>query len=78
MENSTPHHMKTLSEVLVKEKEKLIIQLEDWDHTCGDGCCYTWGTTIRVNGVELERDGTHVHGALAAVLEHLGYEVEIN
>jgi hypothetical protein len=59
-------------------KEKLNIELEDWDHTCGDGCCYTWGVTIRVNGVELEGDGSSAQQALSTVLKHLGYEVEIN
>lgn len=59
-------------------KDKVIIELEDWDHTCGDGCCYDWGTTIKVNGVTLEQDGDSVQGSLRAVLEHLGYTVEIN
>lgn len=59
-------------------KEKLVIELENWEHTCGDGCCYTWGVTIKVNGVELEQDGSSVQSALKGVLEHLGYEVEIN
>lgn len=58
-------------------KEKLVIELEDWDHTCGDGCCYTWGVTIKVNGIELEQDGSSVQSALKGVLEYLGYEVEI-
>tara|TARA_R110000868_G_C10595202_1_gene739944 strand:+ start:240 stop:428 length:189 start_codon:yes stop_codon:yes gene_type:complete len=58
-------------------KEKLVIELEDWNHTCGDGCCFTYGTTIRVNGVELEQDGSSVESALKGVLEHLGYTLEI-
>jgi len=58
-------------------KEKLIIELESWDHTCGDGCCYTWGTKVKVNGVELEGDADESYSALKTVLEHLGYEVEI-
>ena len=59
------------------KKEKLIIELEEWYHTCSDGCCYTWGVTIRVNGVELKGNGSSVHEALSTVLEHLGYDVEI-
>lgn len=58
-------------------KEKLVIELEDWDHTCGDGCCYNWGVTIKVNGIELEQDGSSVQSALKGVLEHLDYDVEI-
>lgn len=61
----------------MKGKEKLVIELEDWSHTCGDDCCYTYGTTIRVNSVELEQDGSNVQSALKGVLEHLGYTLEI-
>jgi hypothetical protein len=32
-----------------KDKE-ILIELEEWDHTCGDGCCYTYGTNIYING----------------------------
>jgi hypothetical protein len=24
----------------------LKITIKDWDHTCGDGCCYTWGVDV--------------------------------
>lgn len=58
-------------------KEKLVIELEPWDYTCGDGCCYIWGTKVKVNGVELEGDADSNNGALQTVLEYLGYEVEI-
>lgn len=34
--------------------KKLKIELKYWDHTCGDGCCYSWGTAIKVNGEEIE------------------------
>ena len=30
-----------------KMKDKLIIELEDWDHV------YTWGIDIKVNGVKV-------------------------
>lgn len=60
-------------------KDKLIIELEDWDHV------YTWGINIKVNGVKLEhgqrsslQNDDSVQSALQAVLEHLGYTVEIN
>lgn len=26
------------------------IELKEWDHRCGDGCCYTYGTELWVNG----------------------------
>lgn len=60
-------------------KDKLIIELEDWDHV------YTWGIDIKVNGVKVEhgqknslQNDDSVQSILQAVLEHLGYTVEIN
>jgi hypothetical protein len=53
------------------------ITLQDWDYTCSDGCCHEIGTTITVNGEPLITDGDSVYSALLAVLEHLGYSVEI-
>lgn len=60
----------------VDEKdEELLIELEIWDHTCGDGCCYLYGTNIYVNGEQIEdEDGTNPHQLLTAVLNKLGYK----
>ena len=33
--------------------ENHTITFEDWDHTCGDGCCYSWGTTVYFDGVKI-------------------------
>ena len=64
--------------ISVSNKQKIVIELREWDSMCSDGCCYTYGTDIIINGVKLEdEDGTHVHQALTAVLRHLGYDVEI-
>jgi hypothetical protein len=59
----------------INEKdEELLIELEQWDHRCGDGCCYTYGTNIYVNGEQIEdEDGTSSHQLLKAVLNKLGY-----
>ena len=70
--------------------KKVKIELKGWDYTCGDGCCYDSGTFLILNGEELElplstKDmyigntqlGRDVENALKAVLEKLGYEVEI-
>lgn len=57
----------------------LNIEFEDWDHTCGDGCCYTYGTDIYLNGEKLdEQNAEDSKNALKVVLEKLGYNVEIN
>ena len=56
------------------EDEQLLIELKEWDHTCGDGCCYTYGINIFVNGEKIEgEDGTNPHQLLKAVLTKLGY-----
>ena len=59
----------------IDEKDKkLLIELEDWDHTCGDECCYTYGTTIYINGEQIEdEDGYDKSQLLTAVLNKLGY-----
>ena len=57
----------------------LEIDLIDWDHTCGDGCCYTYGQDITLNGEKLdEQNAEDSKNALTAILTKLGYNVEIN
>ena len=57
-----------------EKNEELLIELEDWNHRCGDGCCYTYGVNIFVNGEQIEgEDGTSSHQLLTAVLNKLGY-----
>jgi hypothetical protein len=68
--------------------KKVKITLEEWDYTCGDGCCYYYGTKVYLNGKELEHPdpkvddnsyvGMDVTTALLAVLKELGYQVEID
>jgi hypothetical protein len=68
--------------------KKVKITLEEWDYTCGDGCCYSYGTRLYLNGKELEHPNPEVHDngyvgmdvttALQSVLKELGYEVEID
>lgn len=57
----------------------LEITLKDWEHTCGDGCCYSFGKDIYLNGDKLdEQNAENSENALTAVLNKLGYNVEIN
>ena len=66
---------------------KLKITLEDWDYTCGDGCCTDYGTKLYLKDKLLEHPnpeqwnnnyiGGDVETALQAVLKELGYEVEV-
>ena len=59
-------------------KEKLTIELIDYDYQCADGCCNLYGTNIIINGVELEQEISNIAEIdLELVLQHLGYDVEI-
>jgi hypothetical protein len=62
-------------EDFINEKdEELLIELEEWNHTCGDGCCETYGVDIFVNGEKIEyEDDSNPHQLLKAVLTKLGY-----
>lgn len=63
----------------INKDSKIIINLEEWDSTCGDGCCYNYGTTIHINGETLPEDGHSPHNLLQAVLNYLGYkDVNVN
>lgn len=58
-------------------KQKIKLTFKDWDYTCGDGCCYDYGTDVFVNGEEVSTHQSNLEQTLRDVLEHLGYEVEI-
>lgn len=54
------------------------IEVKEWSHTCGDGCCDTYGTDVYVDGVQVnEFDVSEKEALLMAVLKHLGIEAEI-
>lgn len=55
----------------------LKINLTEYGYSCGDGCCYNYGTITTVNGVELPFHNQDAVTILIQVLEHLGYKVEI-
>lgn len=56
----------------------LVIELEEWDNNGIKDIGYQCGTNIYINGEKIEdEDGTRVPQALRAVLNYLGYKVEI-
>jgi len=59
------------------QNKTLNIKLIDYGYHCGDGCCYDYGTVTYVNGVELPLHNQDTPTILRQVLEHLGYEVNI-
>lgn len=57
------------------KEDEILIELESWDHTCGDGCCDTYGTNIYINGELIENeDGTNSSQLLKTILNRLGYK----
>ena len=56
---------------------KLNISLTEYTYECGDDCCTNFGTVTAVNGVNLPYHNQDTQTILQQVLEHLGYEVEI-
>lgn len=60
-------------------KQKVKIELREWDFDCGDGCCNNYGTEIIVDGklCDNQYTGSDVAASLRFALETLGYDVEI-
>ena len=66
-------------ETLLKIKEfkkKLNILFTEYNHTCGDGCCLSYGTITTINSIELPFHNQDAETIVRQILEHLGYEVE--
>ena len=61
-----------------KYNMKIKIDLIEYDYDCADGCCTTYGTITKVNDVELECHNQDTGTIITQILEHLGYEVELN
>ena len=73
-EDSEDWERASLEDYKDEKDEEVLIELEEWDHKCGDGCCYTYGVNIYINGEQIEdEDGTNSHQLLKAVLNKLGY-----
>ena len=54
---------------------KIIIR--EWSHTCGDRCCYNYGTDVIVNDKDLGTFNSVEQDVLEQVLSALGVEYEI-
>lgn len=59
------------------QKEKLKIKMTDYGYSCGDNCCYNYGTITEVNGHQMAIRNQDAATILECVLEFLGYEVEV-
>lgn len=55
------------------------VSFEDYEYSCGDGCCHEYGTIVKVNETELPNHNYQDPGnAVKQVLNYLGYNVEID
>lgn len=54
------------------------IEIQEWAHTCGDGCCYTYGIDVIVNGVTYRCESTEHEEVVAVTLKALGIEAEVS
>jgi hypothetical protein len=59
------------------ENKELKITLQDYNWSCGDGCCDESGTIIKVNDVELYERSDDRDFLLISVLKHLGYNATV-
>lgn len=57
--------------------KKVIVEFNEYDYQCADGCCNHWGLQVMVDGVVMNADNLDVQTQVQQILEHLGYEVEI-
>ena len=58
-------------------KEPVVISVEPWEFTCGDGCCYNYGENLYVNDIEVYSGVDIDIDAILAVLKALGIEATI-
>lgn len=56
-------------------KETIIVDAHSWTSTCGDGCCFDYGTNFTINGHEIEDASEYDEDMIREVLEAVGYEV---
>lgn len=59
------------------DKQQIKITLTEYGYSCGDGCCYNYGTITTVNGTELPCHNQDAPTIVRQILEHLGYEVDL-
>lgn len=65
--------------ITLSKSELVKVSFEDYEYKCSDGCCYDYGTIIRVNDTQLPSNNYQDTGnSIEQVLNYLGYKVEID
>ena len=70
------HKERKYQSVFTRPMKNITITIRPYTHECGDGCCYEYGETIFVDGVEVA-SGPCEHNRLIGLLEHLGFSATI-
>ena len=52
------------------------IKLIEQHHSCADGCCDEWWTTLYIDGVEVNEKFIDSESAYEYVLKHIGCIIE--
>jgi hypothetical protein len=68
---------KPLLEQFCSKGSSLKITFKEYGYSCGDGCCYNYGTITTVNDIELPSHNQNAETIVSQILEHLGYKVEV-
>ncbi len=50
---------------------------ENWDYTCGDGCCYEWGIEVKYKDEQISKYGRLGKSTIADVFKEIGIQVEV-
>jgi len=54
------------------------VEIREWSHTCGDGCCHTYGTELYVDGnLVTDNDVSNPSRLAEELLKHFGIEAEV-
>jgi len=60
-------------------KGNVLLKIEEWEHTCHDGCCYTYGTKVFINNKQVTSGYANEIGTiLEEVLKYLDYDVQLD
>ena len=58
--------------------EKIKLEVIDWEHTCDDGCCTSWGTDVKINGEKVVTiEGDDIADTLVSIIERLVYKIDL-
>lgn len=60
----------------MKDKN-ILIEIKEWEHSCGDGCCTDYETRIKVNDLEFDPYSLSIGEIIKTVLESLNYNVDL-